>query len=136
MFREVLNPEITTCYDSVFSGSAEWLNSFIWLLTRFGGGLSAQIVALWLFYKQKRDFYKYSHSGDGKNKNEVKQGRLFGSDADELVLDGKFYNKMITNDSVNAMSREDSIDENNRDGTAIIDFNDQLENDKEFKAAY
>jgi hypothetical protein len=49
LFVEMFNPNKKSCDDIVFSGSMNWANSIIWIITRSITNLSSPVFALYMF---------------------------------------------------------------------------------------
>jgi hypothetical protein len=125
LIKELINPKLENCNHSIFSGSAEWLNSIVWFVSRIVSCISSELLALYLFYKHKRENNETTHYFV-----DAKHVRLYGSDAEDFgSIESSFYKKKMTDISDGEINDSICTERMDGDGTQIINYNNQMEND-------
>ena len=113
LIREMSDASITNCNHAFFSGGADWLNTFIWLITRAVCCLSAELVVLYLFYKHKLG---KNHKGEVGRTIDTKFIRLYGSDVED-ILDNFEEPESHSDSLVNKFDLVNQTQDDRNDGT-------------------
>ena len=81
LIEETFDKDTKTCNHHLFSGSVEWLNNFVWIISRFMENGAAVLLVVQMFYKRKMRQRTKSMRGSV----ERKLYEVYGSDCDDLL---------------------------------------------------